>query len=654
MTDKGKKTLSDAELRKLKSQRDKERAKREKKREKDKARQERDAKRYEKAAEAARKKAADEREAAKKRENDPKYQKRAEKEAAALKAKGKKEMEKNRKRSAKKAKKASKKREKVAKREQKQGLAGVDTSGRRRSGAPASKKARKAAIYGKDKSGATGSKAGKSSGRKDVAAGASRHRRNARISLVVILLITVAAAFMLWPPQDKITMGLDIQGGLSVNLTAKTSDGGTPTSDQMEEARKVISSRVNASGASNASVQTQGSNAFLVQVPGEADSDSILNTLSSQGVLEFVRADKIESDTVTNALDQGIYGMNLKEQNATYESFMNGDHITNTTVDRPQGSADYAVNLQLDSEGTQAFADASRDLVSTNGKICIVLDGVVKSAPAVQAAITDGRVQITGSYTSDEANDLKAIIDSGSLPVSLTVESSSTVGPTLGNSALMVGVFAALIGLAVVIIWLLLFYKGLGLMAGVAICIMSVIYLGLLALLSSLQWFSLTLPGVAGIIVNIGMSADSSILIMECFHEQIRQGKSVKSASISGVHEGIFTSIDADLVTLVSALVLYFVAVGDVRGFGLTLALGILCDLLIMALFAGPIIRLLAPRLIARHPGFWGTMDDVNEGRYMNKLIEGKKKEDAEQGKLSAGTKGVRGPRGISAKKGVN
>ena len=647
------KTLSDAEVRKLKAQREKDRAKREKKRSKDKARQERDAKRYEKAAEAARKKAASEREAAKKRENDPKYKKRMEKQAAALKAKGKKEMEKNRKHSAKKAKKASKKRAKAAKREEKQGFSTVDASGRRRSGAGASKKARKAAIYGKVNGKEQSGK--KSSGRKDVAAGASKHRRNARISLVVILIIAIAAAFMLWPPQDKITMGLDIQGGLSVNLTAKTSDGGTPTSDQMDEARQVISSRVNASGASNATVQTQGSNAFLVQVPGEADSDSILSTLSSQGVLEFVRADKIESDTVTNALDQGIYGMNLKDQNATYESFMNGDHITNTTVDRPQGSADYAVNLQLDSEGTQAFADASRDLVSSNGKICIVLDGVVKSAPAVQAAITDGRVQITGSYTSDEANDLKAIIDSGSLPVSLTVESSSMVGPTLGNSALMVGVFAALIGLAVVIIWLLLFYKGLGLMAGVAICIMSVIYLGLLALLSSLQWFSLTLPGVAGIIVNIGMSADSSILIMECFHEQIRQGKSVKSASISGVHEGIFTSIDADLVTLVSALVLYFVAVGDVRGFGLTLALGILCDLLIMALFAGPVIRLLAPRLIARHPGFWGIMDDVNEGRYMNELIEGKKKENAEKGNLNnAKQGGARAPRGLSAKKEVN
>ena len=636
MADK-RKELSDADFAKVKAQREKERAKREKKREKDKARQERDAKRYEKAAEAARQKAAESRAEAERLQNDPKYQAKQEKEAARLKARGKKEMEKSRKRSAKKASRASKEREKQAKREEKAGFATAESSGRRRRGQTGARAHEVPA-----KASASASQA---------AAAGSKHRRNARISLVFMLVIAVAAAVMLWPPQDKITMGLDIQGGLSVNLTASTSDGSTPTSDQMDEARQVITSRVNSSGASAATVQVQGSNAFLVQVPGAEDSQSILETLSSQGVLEFVRVDQIESETVTSAIENGLWGMNLKEQGATYTSFMDGDHVTNTTVDRPQGSASYAVNLQLDSEGAQAFAETTKELASDKGKIAIVLDGVVKSAPAVQSAITDGRVQITGNYSSDEANKLKAIIDSGSLPLSLTVESSSVVGPTLGNSALMVGVISALIGLAVVIVWLLLFYKGLGLLTSAAVLIMSVVYLGLLAMLSQLNWFSLTLPGIAGIIVNIGMSADSSILIMECFHEQIRRGKSVKSASVSGVHEGIFTSIDADLVTLVSALVLYFVAVGDVRGFGLTLALGIMCDLLIMALFAGPIIRILGPGTIARHPGFWGTMDDVNEGAYLNKLVADEKKENAAKGQPQQ--KKARGPRGISAGKGV-
>ena len=633
------KELSDADLAKVKAQREKERARREKKREKDKSRQERDAKRYEKAAEAARKKAADERAAAEKLQNDPKYQAKLQKQADRLKAKGKKEMEKNRKRSAKKADKAAKTRAKQAKRAEKEGLATVD--------AKKSRSSRRAAAAQSAKS----SRDAETRTATAAAAAGSTHRRNARICLVVTLILAVGAAFMLWPPQDKITMGLDIQGGLSVSLTAATSDGGTPTADQMDEARQVITSRVNSSGASAASVQTQGSNAFLVQVPGAEDSQSIIDTLSSQGVLEFVRVDQIQSEDVQTAIENGLWGMNLKEQNAEYTTFMDGSHVTNTTVDRPQGSADYAVNLQLDSEGAKAFGDTTKELAEDKGKIAIVLDGVVKSAPAVQSAITDGRVQITGNYSSEEANNLKAIVDSGSLPVSLTVESSSIVGPTLGSNALMVGIFSALVGLAVVFIWLLLFYKGLGLLAGAAILIMSIIYLGLLAMLSQLGWFSMTLPGIAGIIVNIGMSADSSILIMECFHEQIRRGKSVKSASVSGVHEGIFTSIDADLVTLVTALVLYFVAVGDVRGFGLTLALGIMCDLLVMALFAGPIIRILGPRTIARHPGFWGTMDDVNEGAYLNKLVAAEKRENAAKGK--GVQKKARGPRGVSARKEV-
>ena len=311
--------------------------------------------------------------------------------------------------------------------------------------------------------------------------------------------------------------------------------------------------------------------------------------------------------------------MNLKKEGVTYTPFMTGEEVDNVTVDRPQASAEYAVNLQLDGTGTAEFAAVTRELVSTHGQIAILLDGVVESAPAVQAAITNGQVQITGNYTVEEANALKTIIDSGSLPVSLSIEQASTVGPTLGQQALWSGILAALIGIALVIVWMLVFYKGLGLLPAASIFLMSVVYLGLLALLSQVGWFSLTLPGIAGIIVNIGMSADSSILIMECFHEQIREGKSVKTAATAGVKEGIFTSLDADVVTLVSALILYFFAMGDVRGFGLTLALGIICDLVVMALFSGPIMRILGPRVIDRHPAFWGIVDDVNEGEYIVK-----------------------------------
>ena len=588
--------LTEAQKAKAKAQLQKQKAKAAKKRERDAAKAAKDAERYEKEAAAAREKAAKARAEQAHRENDADYLAKKAAELEKQKAKGRKEMEKARKRSEKKAAAAAKSKAKVeAKRDAQEKKGGLSGAGKN---VPVRKE--DAAKHGQKKS--------------------SRRTRNV-VALVVICLIAIAAAIGLWPPQDKITQGLDIQGGVSVNLSASTLDGSAVTQDQMDQAQMVISSRVNASGASASSVQQQGSNSFLVQVPGAEDAQTIIDTLSTTGVLEFVRVDAIDDDDVQSYIKQGIEGMNLKDENINYEVFMTGDNVSNVTVSRPQGSADYAVDLTLDSEGTSKFGEVTSELASSKGQIAILLDGKVECAPAVQSAITTGQVQITGNYTADEANDLKTIINSGSLPVSLSIDQSSIVGPTLGQSALWVGIISAAIGLALVLIWMILFYGGLGFITGLSIVIMGVIYLGLLALLSAFGQFSLTLPGIAGIIVNIGLSADSSILIMECFHEQVRNGRSVKSSAEGGAREGILTSIDADVVTLVSALVLYFVALGDVRGFGLTLALGILCDLLVMALFSGPIVRLLGRTQIAKHPGFWGMRDEINEGEYIAKEV---------------------------------
>ncbi|MFR4804382.1 MAG: MMPL family transporter, partial [Eggerthellaceae bacterium] len=181
------------------------------------------------------------------------------------------------------------------------------------------------------------------------------------------------------------------------------------------------------------------------------------------------------------------------------------------------------------------------------------------------------------------------------------------------------------IGLALVMLYLLLFYHGLGLITAAAMAVFAALYLGILATLSHFGLFSLSLAGIAGIVLTIGMAADSSILTLERFREEIRMGRSVRAASITGVRHGIMTSIDADLVTLVSALTLFFLASASVKGFGLTLALGILCDIAMMLLFKAPIIRLLAPRAIAKHPGFWGVKDSQGAAPY----YEGKKELEA-------------------------
>lgn len=457
----------------------------------------------------------------------------------------------------------------------------------------------------------------------------STDRRNIWL-LVFTTLLVVGSVFLFMPPQEKINQGLDIQGGLSVVLTAKGDNGAEVSADDMEKSRAIIESRVNSLGASESVVQVQGTNQILVQIPGLSNTEDALNTIGKTGKLEFATLDSFTNEEVKTKIQNGQFGdqatvtdslgnslpsdktENLVVEDGTYTPLVTGQNITNVTIGKAsETSTDYAVNVKLDAAGTEAFAKATKELAPTNGKIVIILDNRVESAPAVQSEIPNGDVSITGGYSLDEAKALQTVLESGSLPVSFEYAQSQVVGPTLGQSALASGVLVALIGLVVVMLYLLFFYRGLGMITAGAMAVFAVLYLGILAALSAFGLFSLSLAGVAGIVLTIGMAADSSILAMERFREEIRMGRSVRAASVTGVKHAIVTSIDADLVTLVSALTLFFLATASVKGFGLTLALGIVCDIIMMLLFKAPLIRVLAPRVIAKHPGFWGIKDSL-------------------------------------------
>lgn len=460
-------------------------------------------------------------------------------------------------------------------------------------------------------------------------------RRNIWL-LVLTTLLVIGSVFMFMPPTEKINQGLDIQGGLSVVLTAKSTEGSEITPESMESSRAIIESRVNALGASEATVQVQGTDQILVQIPGLSDTEEALNTIGKTGQLEFARLDSFTDETVKIQIESGQtqsqetvtddFGntfatgelKGLAVEPGSYTPIVTGANIQSVSIGREnETSAFYSVNLSLDSAGTQAFAAATKELAPTKGKIVIILDGEVQNAPAVQSEILDGQVSITGGYTLDGAKALQTVLESGSLPVSFEYAQSQVVGPTLGQDALRSGVLVAGIGLLIVMLYLLFFYRGMGMITAAAMVVFAVLYLGILATLSAFGLFSLSLAGIAGIVLTIGMAADSSILTMERFREEIRMGRTVRASSITGVRHAIVTSIDADLVTLVSALSLFFLASASVKGFGLTLALGIICDIIMMLIFKAPIIRLLAPRSIAKHPGFWGVKDSlVASGNY--------------------------------------
>jgi SecD/SecF fusion protein len=507
--------------------------------------------------------------------------------------------------------------------------------------------------------------------------------------LLLLLVLLVGSVFMFYPPADKITQGLDVQGGLSIVYRAEKSDGTAVTAEDMAAAQQIVERRVNLLGASEASVQVQGDNQLLVQIPGAVDSTEALNVLGTAGVLEFVDVSKLPTDVQTTINNGSYYPRNylaqsglltqmgtvpvnaelfvtkssttdedaeapidpfsllpastvsnpfqtdwlgqsvrlpvastggldlepLRLESGSYNEavIFTGANITNVTVGQEGDlSAYWAVNITLDSTGGAAFGTTTTELYPTTGKVAIVLDGYVQSAPAVQGPIPNGEVAITGDYTNKEASALRTILQSGSLPVTLDEELSQIVGPTLGQEALRAGILVAIIGLIIVAIYLLIFYKGVGLLTAGAIGVFALIYLGVLATLSFFGLFSLSLAGIAGIVLAIGVAADSSILVLERFKEEIRMGRSVRAASITGVKHAITTSIDADLVALVSALALFFIAVGAVKGFGLTLALGVVCDIITMLIFKAPLIRLLAPGSIAKNPGFWGIKEDLD------------------------------------------
>jgi len=440
-----------------------------------------------------------------------------------------------------------------------------------------------------------------------------KQRNYLLLALCAILVIGSWVMFM--PPQLRIRQGLDIQGGLSVILQAKPSPGQSAqdiTSGDMDKAELIINNRVNKLGASETSVQRQGGDALLVQLPGIKDQTAALKLIDTTGKLEFVDVSSLPSATIAaiNAWQSnkspGGSARPVIPADVVYKPVLTGDMITNATAGQSSGAnaGQVTVTLTMNSQATDLWAKYTT--ANVGKQVAIVLDRVVQSAPAIQEPIVSGNTEISGSFTVDEANNLATVLQTGSLPVTLEAQDVRSVGPTLGQSSLIQGVYAALVGLLIVAIYLIVFYRGMGALSVIGLGVFASLFLGLLALLSAFGVFALSLPGIAGMVLTIGLAADSSILINERFREEIGMGKTVRSAAASGTKHAIITSADADIVTFVSALALFVFAIGPVKGFALTLMLGIVCDLVMMLLYSRPLIMILGETVIQKSPAVWG------------------------------------------------
>jgi preprotein translocase subunit SecD len=268
-------------------------------------------------------------------------------------------------------------------------------------------------------------------------------------------------------------------------------------------------------------------------------------------------------------------------------------------VQVPAGSGDpqWQVNLQFTGEGGDKFLKATQNIAARGqgqNLFAIVLDGEVISTPSVEQAIPGGQAQITGTFTEAEARDLANVLKYGALPVSFDISSVETVSPQLGGDQLSAGIWAGLVGLALVVLFSFLYYRGLGLVVVLSLAAAAVLTYASVVLLGKAIGFTLTLAGIAGLIVAIGITADSFVVYFERLRDEVREGRSLRSSVETGWTRAKHTIIAADSISLLAAVVLYILAIGSVRGFAFTLGLTTLIDLIVVFVFTKPLVTLLA------------------------------------------------------------
>lgn len=369
-----------------------------------------------------------------------------------------------------------------------------------------------------------------------------------------------------------ITQGLDLKGGVSITYQVAESDKSNLTADTLEKTRAKLEKRI-AAFSTEATAYKAGEDRITVEIPGAYDADEVLDELGKPGILYFCTAAKSGYTPTKAELKNKKY---IKVDKSYYQVWLTGDTVASaegqaTTNDK--GVNENIVSLQFNSEGTKAFGEMTSSHVGEQS--FIIYDDEVLSAPNIQAAITGGQAQITGDFTLKEAQTLATNIGIGSLEVQLDELSHSVQSANLGSDALSKSIQAGIVGFIIIILFLLFVYRIPGLAAGLAL----ISYIELMLLALNGFDLTLTLPGIAGIILNIGMAVDANVIIYARIREEIAAGKNVKSAIGIGFKKATSAIVDGNVTTFIAALVLWIKGSGTVQGFATTLMIGIFIQL---------------------------------------------------------------------------
>ena len=415
-----------------------------------------------------------------------------------------------------------------------------------------------------------------------------KNRQRYLIFLAVVAVVVAVSLYLIFSTTPR--LGLDLKGGTNIVLTAKETKGAKVTEEAIDQARLIVEERVNKLGVTEPIIERQvGTPNIIVQLPGIKNPDAAVKLIGKTALLEF----------------KPVTGFKANGKPKLGPTVMTGSAIKQARVGFDQiGSP--KVDIQFTAKGTAQFARVTGQLVGK--QLAIILDNKVMSMPTVNEQITGGRAEITGKFSLRQVKNLVLVLNTGALPVRLDVTEKRTIGPTLGMDSLRAGLFAGIVGLIIVAIYMLISYRGLGLISLVGLAIFASIFGGILTLMKA----TLTLPGIAAIILTIGMAADSSIVFFERFKEEVQIGKTTWVAADQGFAYAFRAILDADAVTLIIAATLlvlsylYFGA-GPVRGFAFTLSLGTLTDIFTAFFFTHSALALLSKWSIYQNPFFIGV-----------------------------------------------
>jgi protein-export membrane protein SecD len=476
-------------------------------------------------------------------------------------------------------------------------------------------------------------------------------RRNNWLILAMMAVLAATSLYWIIPPSAKTRLGLDLQGGLQVVYTAKTATGAQPTGKQLDQTVTILDKRVNSLGVTESQIQRQGTDQISVALPGITDVQQALAKIGKTAQLEFFKDDSASRPVGPVASkDAALKELQRQGVSAAEIAALSKEGTTNryTLVSAPpntngnsaeewyvyamppamKGDAiksansgfgqDGKPNVTIDftSDGSTTFQTITRELYRTGllkqtpQTFSIVYDNVLISDPMIDYTKPELRDGISGSaeisggsMTVQEAKDLAFYLNLGALPVRLDIAYQQEVSATLGKDSLNQGLIAGAIGLGIVLLYMLLYYRFLGLVADLALLVYAILLWGLFNLIP----VTLTLPGIAGMILTIGVAADANVVIFERIKEEVRRGKTVRSAVNSGYARGFRTILDANVLTVLTALVLFLFATAGPKGFAFTLIIGVIVSMLTAVLFTRAVLGVLAGFAFFNRPSFMGV-----------------------------------------------